>query len=150
MCISSPNLENWVKIRSRPFSRTLILSNKNSPFYTYSMQNNSKIFPELKDFGLWLKIWPVERGKLLCLENVAFVRPFFVHSFYDVLKHSMMRNMNRTGYMLSPFLAPNLKGIGVSMFPIISLTTLVLYILLVAEKNQGGAPYLDRMSISSL
>ena len=40
VCISSPNLKKWSKIRSRPFSRSLLLSNINSPSSTYSMQNN--------------------------------------------------------------------------------------------------------------
>ena len=62
MCIVIPKLAKWLKIRSRPFSRSLLLSNKNHQSSTYSTQNSSKIFPDLKEFILWLTIWTVERG----------------------------------------------------------------------------------------
>ena len=61
-----------------------------------------------------------------------------------------MRNSNRTESMLSPFLNPTLKVMGVSIFPIFCLATLFSYILLIAEQKRGGAPYLSRMVISSL
>ena len=79
----------------------------------------------MKDFGLWLKIWPVERGDLLCLENVVFVSAFLVQFFYNVSENSMMRNRKITAAMLSPSFTPTLNGIDVSIFPIISLTTLI-------------------------
>ena len=80
VCIYSPNLKKWLEIRSRPFSGSLLLSNTNDPLSTYITQNNSNRFSEVKYFGLWLKIRPVENSELLCLENVDFVSSSFVHS----------------------------------------------------------------------
>ena len=88
------------------------------------MQNTSKIFPDLKGFGFCLTIWKIERGDLLCLENVAFVSPFFIHHFYNVSENAMIRNSNKTRSMLSPCFTPTLNGMEVSKFPTISLTTL--------------------------
>ena len=150
VCIYSPNLKKWLEIRSRPFSRSLLLSNKNTPLYTYSMQNSLNLFPELKDFGLWLIIWPVERGELLCFDHVDFVSPFLVHYFSNVLANGIIRNRKRTGDMLYFFLNPTLKGMEVSIFPIISLTALFSYFLLFAEQKGGVAPYLSRIAIRSL
>ena len=113
-----------MKISSSPFSWSLLLSNTNVTSSTHSMHNILKRFPELKDFGLWLTILPVERGELLCLDNVAFVRPSLVHYFSNLSANAMMRNMNITGSMMYPCLTPTLKGMEVSIFPIISLTTL--------------------------
>ena len=104
----------------------------------------------LPDFGLWLIIWLVDRGELLCLDNVDFVSPFHVHYFSNVLANDMISNRKRTGDMLSPCLTPTLKGMEVSSFPIISLTALFSYFLLVTEKNRGGARYLDMIAIRSL
>ena len=128
-CISSPNLEKLVKIRSRPFSRSLLLSNTNVSLSTCIMQNNSKVSPELKDIGLWLTIWTVERGELLFLENMVFVNPLFVYSLYIVSENAITRKRKRTGAMISPFLSPTLKGIKVSIFSITSITTLFCKIL---------------------
>ena len=89
------------------------------------MQNISKILPDLKFFGLWLTIWPEERGELLYLENVDFASPFLAYYFSNVSENSMMRNRKITAAMLSPSFTPTLNGIDVSIFPIISLTTLI-------------------------
>ena len=121
MCISSLNLSKWVKIISRTFSRSLLLLNTNVSLSTYIMQNNSKTFSELKDFGLWLTICSVERGDFLCLKNMALVRPFFVHYFSIVLSNFMMRNMKKTGFMLSPCLTNSSKGVEVSIFQLLFL-----------------------------
>ena len=134
-CISSPNLEKLVKIRSRPFSRSLLLSNTNVSLSTYIMQNNSKVSPELKDIGLWLTIWTVERGELLCSDNVVFLSPLFVYYLYIVLENSMTRNRKRTRAMISPLLSPTLKGMKVSIFSISSITTLFFKILRLYRKS---------------
>ena len=131
MCISSLNLAKWVKMKSSPFSRSLLISNKNAPSSTYSIQNNWKRFPKLKDFGLWLIIWTVERGESLCLENMALVSPF-LSIFSNVSENSMMINRKRTGAMLSPCLTSTLKGMEVSIFLILCLDTRFSYILLIA------------------
>ena len=88
------------------------------------MNNSLNIFPELKDFGLCLTIWLVDRGELLCPENVDFVSPFLIHYFYNVSANTMIRNRNRNGDMLYTCLNPTLNGIDVSIFPNISLATL--------------------------
>ena len=77
------------------------------------MHNNFNRFPESNDFGLWLTIWPVERGEFLCPENVAFVIPFLVHYFSNVSLNAMIRNRNRTWFMLYPCLNPTIKGMDV-------------------------------------
>ena len=79
----------------------------------YSMENRSKIFHELKYYGLCLAIWPVEIGELLCIENVDFLSPLHVHYFSNASENSMMRDRNITGAMLSPCLTTTLKGIEV-------------------------------------
>ena len=66
----------------------------------------------------------VERGELLCLENVDFVSPLIVHYFSNASTNSMTKNGKITWYMMYPCLAHTLKGMGVYMFPIIILTTL--------------------------
>ena len=100
------------------------------------MYNSSNRFPKLKGFGLCLTIWTVKRFELLCIDNVDFVILFLVHYFSKVSANSMIRNRKRTGDMLSLFLTPTLKGMDVSIFPINSLTTLFLYIILIAEKKR--------------
>ena len=111
MCISSTNLANWLKISTRLFLRYLLLSITNAPSSTFTMQNSSKIFPELKDFGLWLRIWSVERGEMLCLDNMDFVSLFLVYSFSNVSASYMTRNNKINGSMLSPCLNYTLRGI---------------------------------------
>ena len=114
------------------------------------MQSSLNIFPYLKHFGLWLTIRPLERGELLCLENVTLLSPFLVLYFYKVWENAMTKNRKRTGAMLYTCLTTTLKGMDVSIFPIISLTTLFLYIVLIAEKKRGGVPCMAIMSIRSL
>ena len=83
ICIKFWNV--WVRGQCafpvQPFPRSNIFSNTKAPPFTYGMQNNSKIFPDLKNFGLWFTIRSVEIDELLCLDNVAFVSPLFVHYF---------------------------------------------------------------------
>ena len=125
MWIFSPNLEKWIKIRSGTFSRSLILSSKNYPSSTFSMHNILKRFPELKNSGLWQKLWMENRGELLCLENVNFWAHSISILFLTSRPKTMMRTKKRTGPMLYPCFTSTLKGIEVTIFPIISLTTIV-------------------------
>ena len=71
-----------------------------------------------------MTIWPLERGELLCLENVAFISPFLVHYLSNISENAIIRNSKSTGDMLSPCLNSTLYGMDVSISPIISLTTL--------------------------
>ena len=96
------------------------------------MYSTSNIFPELKGFGLCKTICLVEIGELLCLYNVTFVSPFLVHSLSIISKNYMIRNKEITEAMFSNCLNPTLKDMDVSIYPIIRLTTLFVYILLIA------------------
>ena len=82
---------------------------------------------------------------VLCLDNVAFVSTFLFHYFSNVSANYMIRNRKRTGDMLSTLLTPTLNGMDVSIFPISSLTAMLLYIIIIAEQNRVGATYLDRL-----
>ena len=113
------------------------------------MQNSPNRFPELRDSGFGMTIRTVERDKLLCLENVAFVNPFLVHDFSNVSENFMIRNGKITVAMLSYCLTTTLKGMDVSILPIIRVTTVFLYILLIVENNRGGSAYLDGIVIRS-
>ena len=147
MYISIPKFSNWLNISSRTFSRSLLLSNTNDTLSMYIMRNISNGTPELKYFVLWMTICPIERGDLLCIENVSFVSPFLAHYFSNVSEISMTIHRKRTEAMLSRCLTHTLKGPNVSKFPIISLTKLCSYILMIAEQKRGGAPYLTRIAI---
>ena len=89
-------------MRSRTFSGFLLFSNTNDSSSTYSMRNISDQFLDLKYFGLWPTIWPVEIGELLYMENMDFMSPLLVHSFSNVSANDMKIKRKRTGSMLSP------------------------------------------------
>ena len=59
ICISRPKFSKWLKIVSRNFSRSFLLSNKNYPSSTNIMKNSSNRLPELKYSGLWMTNWPL-------------------------------------------------------------------------------------------
>ena len=61
----------------------------------------------------------------------------------------MIRNGKITVAMLSYCLTTTLKGMDVSVLPIIRVTTVFLYILLIVENNRGGSAYLDGIVIRS-
>ena len=61
----------------------------------------------------------------------------------------MIRNGKITVAMLSYCLTTTLKGMDVSILPIIRVTTVFLYILLIVENNRGGSAYLDGIVIRS-
>ena len=98
--------------KQQEFPSSLLLSNTNSPSFTYSIQNNLKRFPELKFFGLWLTIFTIERGEWLCLKNVALASPFVVHSFFKRLgnfhDHKQEENWGNVISLLDSYL----KGYG--------------------------------------
>ena len=58
-----------------------------------------------------------------------------------------MRKRIRTGAILSLFFTPALNGMRVSVFPMMSLTTLSLYIHLFEDCSLGGQPYRPKISI---
>ena len=100
--------------------------------------------------GEWLISWPVARGELLCRLNWSLCRLFFVHSFSSDSANAIIINKKSTGAMLSPCLTPTLNGIVVSILPIISLTTLFLYIRAIADCRLGGQPYFSKIRTISL
>ena len=81
---------------------SLLFLSKNNPLSMYSMKNNSNRLPELKDFGLWMTIYPVLIGELLCLDSVDFVIPLLFHYFSNISGNTMKINRKRTGAMMSP------------------------------------------------
>ena len=93
----------------------------------------------------WLVRRPVKRGELLCQRNSSWWSPCFVHSFSRVSAKPMMRKRNRTGAILPPCFTPTSKGIVVSIFPMMSLTALLLYMRAIANRRFGGQPYRSRI-----
>ena len=67
----------------------------------------------------------------------------FYHSSYNVSENAMMRNRKRTGAVISPWLTPTLKGMEVSIFPIISLTT-CFHTLFWSQKKIGEEIHICR------
>ena len=57
-----------------------------------------------------------------------------------------MINNNITGATLSPCFTPTYKGMDVSIFTIINLMLLSVYILLIAENNLGGGSRISLIS----
>ena len=82
-------------------------------------------------------------------ENWALLSPKSVHSSFSVSEKAIIKNRNSIWYMLSPCLKPTLNSMDVSTFPMMSLTTLLLYMRLIADRSLGGAPYYLSMTMSS-
>ena len=61
------------------------------------------------------------------------------HSFPIISTNAIIMNKKKTGETLSSCFNPISKGMDMSMFPIINLTLLSVYILLLSEHNLGGA-----------
>ena len=98
----------------------------------------------------WLVIRPDKRGELSCHLNLSLCKLFFVHSFSSDSEKAIMMNKKSTDVILSPCLTPTLKGIATSIFPIIDLTTLFLYIHTIADCRLGRHPYFPRIQTISL
>ena len=77
-----------------------------------------------------------------------FFSPRAVHLSSIGLSKSIIRNRNINGGILYPCLTPNLKSMDVSIFPMMSLTTLLSYMRLIAENSLGGASYFPSMEMS--
>ena len=149
MCISSPKREKWSERRVIPFSMSVLDSKTNAPSSTYIMQNRSNSIPDDKVPGLWLTNCPVDIGELYLHTNWALLSPRSVHSSSSVLEKSIIKNRNSTGSILYPCLTPTLNLIDVSTFLMMSLTILVSFVYLIAERSLGGAPYFPSMAVRS-
>ena len=67
----------------------------------------------------------------------------------SVSAKAIIKNRNSTGAMLSPCLTPTLNSMDVSTLPMMSLTKLLSYMHLIAERSIGGAPYFPSLVMSS-
>ena len=103
----------------------------------------------MKVQGQWLNNCLVEIGELSLRANWSLLNPIAVHSSSSVLAKDIIRNRNRTGAILSPCLTTTLKSIVVSFLIMMSLTTLLSYMHLMAEHGLGGAPYFPNMVMSN-
>ena len=105
--------------------------------------------PDVKVPGLLITSCPVGLSDLYLRENWSFLSPRSVHLSSSVLENTIIRNRNRTGYIILPCLAPTLKSMDFSIFTMMILNTLLLYICLVAEHSLGVAPYFLSIDMSS-
>ena len=96
-----------------------------------------------------LTIRPVDRDELSLHENYYLLSPRSVHLYSSVLEKAIIRNINRTGVILYPFLTPALKLMYVSILLMMRLTFILLYICLIDEHSLEGAPYFPSMEIIS-
>ena len=100
-----------------------------------------------KFFAGWLVALPVECGELVCHLNSIFLIPCLSHSCSITSANAIIRHRKRPGATLSPCLTPTSKGMEVSVFLMINLTLLLLYILCIVDHNFNGQPYFSRILI---
>ena len=113
------------------------------------MQNISKRVPYEKVTGWWFTNFLVDLGDLALRANWALLNPRAVHSSSSVLAKAIIRNRNSNGAMLSPCLTPNLNSMDVSILPMMILTTIFLYMRLIAKHSLGVAPYFPKLAMSN-
>ena len=111
------------------------------------MQEMSKRVPCEKFFAGWLVTLLAECGELVCRLNSIFLIPCLSHSCSITSANAITQNRKSTRATLSPCITPTSKGMDVSIFSLINLTMLLLYILLIAEHNFGGQPYFLKILI---
>ena len=108
-----------------------------------------KIFSGEKVPGQWITICPVDLGELYLHANWYLLNPRSVHLSSSISENATIRNRNSTGAIMVSCLALTLRSMDVSILPMMSLTTLLLYMGLIAEHSLGGAPYFTSMEISN-
>ena len=89
------------------------------------MQNSSKSVPSKNALCGWLGTRPLKLGKLTMKKNCM-------------------------GTILLSCLTPTLNGMDVSILPIVDLTILFLYILVISDRRFGEKSYLPRVQFTSL
>ena len=149
MCISSLNQEKWLERRVIPFLMSVLDSKTNTPSSTQSMQNRLNSIPDENVPGRWITSCPVDLGELSLRTNWVMISPRAVQSSSSVLAKAIIKNKNNTGAMLSPYLTLTLNSMDLSTFPMMSLTILLSYMCLIAERSLEGAPYFTSMAIRS-
>ena len=77
-------------------------------------------------------------------------KSFLTHYFSIVSANPIMIIRKSTGATLSPCFTPTSKGMDMSIFHMINLTLLSMYILLISEHNLGGQPYFLNISTIGL
>ena len=97
----------------------------------------------------WLNNCLVDLGELSLRENRALHNPRDIHSSSSVSAKDIIRNRNRTRAMLYHCLTPTLKSMYVSILPMTSLTTIFLYMRLIAKYSLGGAQYFSSTAMSA-
>ena len=128
---------------------SFLVSKANAPSSMYIIQIILKRVPWENVFAWWLVILPEDWGELLCRLNLIIFKSFITHYFSIVSANAIMINKKSTGAELSSCLTPTSKGMYMSIFYIINLTLLSMYILLIAEHNLGGQPYFFNISTIS-
>ena len=111
------------------------------------MQKRSKSVPGNKVIGWWITSCPVVIGEFYLREVCALISYRTAHLSSNFSADSIIRNINRTGTMLLPFLKPTLKLIDVSILPMMSWTTLLSYTRLIIEHSLGRAQYFTNMAM---
>ena len=103
----------------------------------------------MKVLGQWLNNFPVGLGEFSLYANWDLLNPSSIHLSSSVLVNAIIRNMNSTGAMLYPCLAPTFKSMYLSILPMMSLNKLLSYMRFIDEHIIGGMPDFPSMVISS-
>ena len=113
------------------------------------MQNIPNSMTYEKVPGQCLTNFPVDLDELSLRENWVFLSTRSVHLYYSVSAKAIIKNINITGAVLSPFLTPTFNSMDFSTLLMMSLNMILLYICLIAEHSLGVAPYFSSMAIIS-
>ena len=95
-------------------------------------------------FGVWPRMQPLSSwvaGVWAIVRTSMFAR---FHANSSVSAAADMRKRKRTGAMLSPCPKPTLWRISHISLSFLSTTVRLVYIVLMAATNLGGAPYFAR------
>ena len=116
-------------------------SKVNAPSSTYSTQKRARSVPCSKLFFLFPVSLPTSRGECLCCLRLIIFRSALICSVSKVSENSITINRNITGAIQSPCLTPTVWLVFSSIFPIFRTTFKSCYILGMADRSFGGAPY---------
>ena len=97
----------------------------------------------------WLTNCPVDIGDFSSHKNWALLNPRAFHLSSSVLENAIVRNRNSSGDVISPCLTPTLKSIGVSTLTMMNVTTLFLYMRLIAEHSLERDQKILNMAMSN-
>ena len=128
-------------MRFRPLVSWSRSSKVNTPSSTYSTQKRARSVPCSRFFFLCPVSLPTSRGECVCCHKFIIFRSALIHSVSKVSANAITINKNRTGDMKSACLTPTVWLIFYSIFPIFRTTFRSWYILEMADRSFGGAPY---------